>query len=92
LEDIEPFYPDRVAQRIMGLGDIQSLIEKAQQAIPEDEAQVLATKVLTGDFNLEDLLKQFEFMEKMGPLDKLLGMIPGLSCPAEKPKNRRKTS
>jgi signal recognition particle subunit SRP54 len=78
LEDIEPFYPDRIAQRIMGLGDIQSLIEKAQQAIPEDEAQVLATKVLTGDFNLEDLLKQFEFMEKMGPLDKLLGMIPGL--------------
>jgi len=78
LEDIEPFYPDRVAQRIMGLGDIQSLIEKAQQVIPEDEAQVLATKILTGDFNLEDLLKQFEFMEKMGPLDKLLGMIPGL--------------
>ena len=78
LEDIEPFYPDRVAQRIMGLGDIQSLIEKAQQVIPEDEAQVLATKVLMGDFNLEDLLKQFEFMEKMGPLDKLLGMLPGL--------------
>jgi signal recognition particle subunit SRP54 len=64
----------------MGLGDIQSLIEKAQQVIPEDEAQVLATKVLTGDFDLEDLLKQLEFIEKMGPLDKLLGMIPGLSA------------
>jgi signal recognition particle subunit SRP54 len=74
----------------MGLGDIQSLIEKAKQVIPEDEAQVLATKVLTGNFDLEDLLKQFEFMEKMGPLDKLLEMIPGLSCPAKKLKNKRK--
>ena len=80
LEDIEPFYPDRVAQRILGLGDVQSLIEKAQKAIPEDEAQVMATRVLTGEFDLGDMLKQFEFMEKMGPVDKLLSMVPGLSA------------
>ncbi len=80
LEDLEPFYPDRIAQRIIGLGDIQSLLEKAQKAIPEDEAQVIATKVLTGEFDLEDMLKQFEFIEKMGPIDKLLSMIPGLSA------------
>ncbi|WP_333785103.1 signal recognition particle protein [Thermocrinis sp.] len=80
LEDIEPFYPDRVAQRILGLGDVQSLLEKAQKAIPEDEAQVMATKVLTGEFDLEDMLKQFEFIEKMGPIDKLLSMVPGLSA------------
>jgi signal recognition particle subunit SRP54 len=86
LEDLEPFYPDRMAQRILGLGDLQSLIEKAQSAIPEDEAQELATKVLQGEFTLEDLKKQLEFMLKMGPLDKLLKLIPGLAPHADKIK------
>ncbi|MDW8067252.1 MAG: signal recognition particle protein [Aquificaceae bacterium] len=78
IEDIEPFYPDRIAQRILGLGDIQTLLEKANRVIPEDEAQVLAHKVLKGEFDLEDMLKQIRFIKSMGPLDKLLGMLPGI--------------
>ncbi|QWK19619.1 MAG: signal recognition particle protein [Hydrogenobacter thermophilus] len=80
LEDIEIFYPDRIAQRILGLGDLQSLIEKAQQVIPEDEAQVLATRIMMGEFDLEDMLKQIRFIKSMGPLEKILGMIPGVSA------------
>ncbi len=80
LEDIEIFYPDRIAQRILGLGDLQSLIEKAQQVIPEDEAQVLATRIMMGEFDLEDMLKQIRFIKQMGPLEKLLGMIPGIGA------------
>jgi len=80
VEDIEPFYPDRIAQRILGLGDIQTLIEKAQEAIPEDKAQELATKVMAGDFDLEDLRQQLRMIMNMGPLDKLLGMIPGVGA------------
>lgn len=86
LEDLEPFYPDRMAQRILGLGDLQTLLEKAQKAIPEDEAEALALKVLEGNFTLEDLKKQLEFMLKMGPLDKLLKMVPGLGAYADKIK------
>ncbi|SHK39989.1 signal recognition particle protein [Thermocrinis minervae] len=80
IEDLEPFYPDRIAQRILGLGDIQSLVEKVQQTIPEDEAQVLATKVLEGDFNLEDMLRIIRFIKNLGPLEKVLGMLPGISA------------
>ncbi len=80
VEDIEPFYPDRIAQRILGLGDIQTLIEKAQEAIPEDKAQELATKVMAGDFDLEDLRQQLRMIMNMGPLDKLLEMIPGVGA------------
>ena len=86
IEDLEPFYPDRMAQRILGLGDIQTLIEKAQNAIPEDEAEALALKVMQGEFTLEDLKKQLEFMTKMGPLDKLLKMVPGIGAYADKIK------
>ncbi|NPB05769.1 MAG: signal recognition particle protein [Aquificae bacterium] len=86
LEDIEPFYPDRMAQRILGLGDLQTLVEKAKSAIPEDEAEALALKVLQGDFTLEDLKKQLEFTLKMGPLDKILKMVPGLGAYADKIK------
>ncbi len=80
IEDLEVFYPDRVAQRILGLGDLQSLLEKAQQVIPEDEAQVLATRIMMGEFDLEDMLKQIRFIKQMGPLEKLLGMIPGIGA------------
>ncbi|MCS6875478.1 MAG: signal recognition particle protein [Aquificaceae bacterium] len=80
IEDIEPFYPDRIAQRILGLGDIQSLLEKVQKAIPDDEAQVMAYRVMKGEFDLEDLLKQIRFIKSMGPLDKLLGMLPGIGA------------
>ncbi|EDP76454.1 signal recognition particle protein [Hydrogenivirga sp. 128-5-R1-1] len=80
IEDLEPFYPDRVAQRILGLGDIQSLVERAQEVIPEDKAQHLSTKVLAGDFNLEDLREMLRMIQNMGPLDKLLGMMPGIGA------------
>ncbi len=80
IEDIEPFYPDRIAQRILGLGDIQSLVERAQEVIPEDKAQHLSTKVLAGDFDLEDLREMLRMIQNMGPLDKLLSMIPGLGA------------
>lgn len=80
VEDIEPFYPDRVAQRILGLGDIQSLVERAQEVIPEDKAQHLSTKVLAGDFDLEDLREMLRMIQNMGPLDKLLSMIPGIGA------------
>ncbi len=80
IEDIEPFYPDRIAQRILGLGDIQSLVERAQEVIPEDKAQHLSTKVLAGDFDLEDLREMLRMIQNLGPLDKLLGMIPGLGA------------
>jgi signal recognition particle subunit SRP54 len=86
LEDIEPFYPERIAQRILGLGDIQTLIEKAQKTIDEDTAQEMALKVLKGEFTLEDMKKQLEFILKMGPLDKLLKLVPGLSAYADKIK------
>ena len=80
IEDIEPFYPDRVAQRILGLGDLQSLVERAQEVIPEDKAQHLSTKVMAGDFDLEDLREMLRMIQNMGPLDKLLGMIPGIGA------------
>ncbi len=80
IEDLEPFYPDRIAQRILGLGDIQSLVEKAEKVITEDKAQVMATKVMTGEFDLEDLREMLRMIQSMGPLDKLLSMIPGVGA------------
>ena len=78
LEDLEPFYPDRMASRILGMGDVLSLIEKAQQNFNEDEARELEKKIKSMDFSLEDFLTQMQQMKKMGPLKNILGMIPGL--------------
>jgi signal recognition particle subunit SRP54 len=78
MEDLEPFYPDRIAQRILGLGDIQTLAEKAREVIPEDKAQHLSAKVMAGDFDLEDLREMIRMIRNMGPLDKLISMIPGV--------------
>ena len=80
IEDLEPFYPDRVAQRILGLGDLQSLVERAQEVIPEDKAQHISAKVMAGDFDLEDLREMLRMIQSMGPLDKLLAMIPGIGA------------
>lgn len=79
LEDVEPFYPDRMASRILGMGDVLSLIEKAQQAFDEKEAFELEKKMRTNDFTLEDFLKQMEQVKKMGPIKNILGMVPGMS-------------
>ena len=78
MDELEPFYPDRMANRILGMGDVLTLIEKAQSAITEDEAAELEKKLRKNEFNLEDWLNQIQQVKKMGPLKNLLGMIPGL--------------
>ena len=77
LEDFEVFYPERMASRILGMGDVLTLIEKAEEAFDEDEAVKMAEKLRKNDFNLEDFLKQFQQLKKMGPLQGLLAMLPG---------------
>ena len=77
LEDLEPFYPDRMASRILGMGDVLSLIEKAQQNIDAKEAAEMEKKLRENDFTLEDFLSQMRKIRKMGPLKDLLGMMPG---------------
>ncbi len=79
IDELEPFYPDRMASRILGMGDVLSLIDKAQQAFDEKEAIELERKMRTNDFNLDDFLNQMQQIKKMGPLKNILGMIPGLS-------------
>jgi len=75
--DLEPFYPDRMASRILGMGDVLTLIEKAQQSFDEKQAVELEKKMRESTFNLEDFLQQFEQMRKMGSITDILGMIPG---------------
>ena len=76
-EDLEAFHPDRIASRILGMGDVVSLVEKAQQAFDKDEAERLAKKMQKNTFDLQDYLDQLENMNKMGSVDKLIEMIPG---------------
>jgi signal recognition particle subunit SRP54 len=78
LEDLELFHPDRIVSRMLGMGDVLSLIEKAEQAIDEDEAADLEEKLRKNDFNLDDFRKQLKTIRRMGPLESILGMIPGL--------------
>jgi len=78
LDKIEEFHPDRMASRILGMGDVVSLVEKAQEAFDEEEAKKLEEKLLKKQFNLEDFLGQLQQMKKMGPLSEIMGMIPGL--------------
>ncbi len=77
IENIEEFYPDRMADRILGMGDVLSLIEKAQQNIDEEEAQKSVERMLSNTFNMDDLLSQFEQIKKMGSMKDVLKMIPG---------------
>ncbi len=79
LGDFEKFHPDRMAQRILGMGDVLSFIEKAEQSVDEDEARALEKKLRKNQFTLEDFLDQLKRIRKMGPLTSLLGMIPGLA-------------
>ena len=79
LEDLEAFHPDRMASRILGMGDVLSLIEKAQQTFDEDEAKALEKKIKSDGFGLDDFLAQMQQIKKMGPIKNLLGMIPGIS-------------
>ncbi len=79
LEDLEPFYPERMASRILGMGDVLSLIEKAQQNFDEKQAKELEKKMLSNEFSLDDFLDQMQQVKKMGPIKNLIGMIPGLN-------------
>ena len=76
--DLEPFHPDRMASRILGMGDMLSLIEKAEQAFDEKKAEELQEKMLKNKFDLNDYLENMQQVKNMGPIDKLLGMIPGV--------------
>ncbi len=78
LGDIEPFYPDRMANRILGMGDVLTLIEKAQEAVSEEEAKKMEKKFRENSFTLEDFLAQFETMNKMGGVKNLMAMLPGM--------------
>lgn len=79
LEDIEIFYPDRMANRILGMGDMLTLIERAQKEFDEAEAEAMAAKMRENTFDFNDFMKQMEQMNKMGPLEDIIKMIPGLN-------------
>ncbi len=78
LGDLEPFYPDRMANRILGMGDVLTLIEKAQDAVTEEQAKKLEKKFKENSFTLSDYLEQFETMNKMGGIKDILSMLPGM--------------
>ncbi len=79
MESISPFYPDRMAQRILGMGDVVSLVEKAQEQYDEVQARKLQSKISSNTFNLEDFYGQLQQIKKMGSMRELVGMIPGMS-------------
>jgi len=79
LDALEPFHPDRLASRILGMGDVLSLIERAEENIDREQAEKMGRRLMKGEFNLEDFLNQLHEMKKMGPLSQLLEMVPGLS-------------
>jgi signal recognition particle subunit SRP54 len=80
IEDFDKFHPDRMSQRILGMGDVLSLIEKAEQQVDEDEAEALQEKMRRDQFTLEDFLKQMKQVRKMGPLSGIIGMLPGMGA------------
>ena len=79
LSDLEPFHPDRMASRILGMGDVMTLIEKAETAFDEDEAAKMEAKLRKADFTFDDFLSQMQMLKKMGPMSQVLGMLPGMS-------------
>ncbi|CAN5541186.1 signal recognition particle protein [soil metagenome] len=79
IEQFEPFYPERLAGRILGMGDVVSLVEKAAEAITEADARRMEEKLRTASFDLEDFLQQFKMLRRMGPLENILGMLPGMA-------------
>lgn len=83
LEDFQRFHPDRMAQRILGMGDVLSLIEHAKEKIDEKEAEQIAQRLAKNQFTLDDMLKQFQQVQKLGSMQKLLGFMPGLGAMKE---------
>lgn len=82
LDAIEPFHPERMASRILGMGDVLSLIEKAEQAVSQEQAKELEEKIMSADFGLDDFLVQLDQIRDMGPLSQLVKMLPGVSTKA----------
>jgi signal recognition particle subunit SRP54 len=78
VEDFDLFHPDRLASRILGMGDVLTLIEKAEQVYEKEEAEAAAAKLFEGSFTLDDFLEQLQQVRKMGPLQNLMGMMPGM--------------
>ena len=87
LSDLEEFHPDRMSDRILGMGDILSLIEKAEQTVDLEEAEKLAKKLKKNQFTFTDFLSQLQQIQKMGPIDQLMGMMPGINSKALKNLN-----
>ena len=79
LGDLEPFHPDRMASRILGMGDVMTLIEKAEEVFDAEQAQKMQEKLRKADFTFEDFLNQMQALKKMGPMSQVLGMLPGMS-------------
>ena len=79
LDDFELFHPDRMASRILGMGDVVSLVEKAQETIDEKQAAKMAGRMMSSDFNFEDMLNQFRQVKKLGSMQSIMGMMPGMS-------------
>jgi signal recognition particle subunit SRP54 len=88
LQDLEPFHPDRVVSRVLGMGDVLSLIEKAEEAVSLEDAEKLEEKIRKDDFTLEDFRDQLRTIKKMGPLEQILGMLPGMGQIKELAANR----
>jgi signal recognition particle subunit SRP54 len=88
IEDLELFHPDRIVSRMLGMGDVLSLIEKAEQAMDEGEAEKLEERLKKNQFSLDDFAKQLRTIKRMGPLESVLGMIPGLGSMKELMQNR----
>jgi signal recognition particle subunit SRP54 len=84
ISDLEEFHPDRMANRILGMGDVLSLIEKAEAAIDSEEAEKLMKKLKKNQFTFSDFLSQLQQLQKMGPLDQIVGMLPGMNTSALK--------
>jgi signal recognition particle subunit SRP54 len=78
IDQFEPFYPERLAGRILGMGDVVSLVEKAAEAITEEDARRMEEKMRTASFDLNDFLHQFKLLRRLGPLENVLGMLPGM--------------
>ncbi|MEO7275735.1 MAG: signal recognition particle protein [Vicinamibacterales bacterium] len=88
LQDLEPFHPDRVVSRVLGMGDVLSLIEKTEAAVSVEEAEKLERKIRQNDFTLEDFRDQLRTIKKMGPIEQILGMLPGMGQIKELAANR----
>jgi signal recognition particle subunit SRP54 len=79
VEDFEPFHPDRLAGRILGMGDVETLIEKAEETFAAEQAEAAAARLLEGTFTLDDFLEQLRALRKMGSISSIMGMVPGMA-------------